>query len=73
MGFEPMFRMGEANVDESFDPRKTKWLDAGMNFYPAQKAKRSDQVKLTVHYLKEQRIDENETAQGLSLRAQVSW
>ena len=26
MGLEPLFRMGEAYVDESFDPRKTKWL-----------------------------------------------
>jgi len=73
MGLEPMFRMGEASVDESFDPRKTKWLDAGMNFYPAPKAKRADQVKLTVHYLKEERVDENETAQGVSVRAQVTW
>ena len=73
LGLEPMFRMGEATVDESFDPRTTKWLDAGMNFYPAQKAKRTDQVKLTVHYLKEDRVDENESAQGVSLRAQVSW
>ena len=73
MGLEPMFRMGEATVDESFDPRTTKWLDAGMNFYPAQKAKRTDQVKLTVHYLRENRVDENETAQGMSMRAQVIW
>jgi len=73
MGIEPMFRMGEASVDESFDPRKTQWLDAGMNFYPALKAKRADQVKLTAHYLREDRVDENETAQGLSMRAQVSW
>ena len=73
MGFEPMFRMGEATVDESFDPRTTRWLDAGMNFYPAQKAMRSDQVKLTVHYLKEDRVDENESAQGVSVRAQITW
>ena len=68
-----MFRMGEATVDESFDPRTTRWLDAGMNFYPAQKAMRSDQVKLTVHYLKEDRVDENESAQGVSVRAQITW
>ena len=73
MGFEPMFRMGEATVDESFDPRTTKWLDAGMKFYPAQKAKRTDQVKLTLHYLRENRVDENETAQGMSMRAQLIW
>jgi len=73
LGLEPMFRMGEATVDESFDPRKTRWLDAGMNFYPAPKAKRADQVKLTVHYLLEERMDEDETAQGLSARAQVKW
>ena len=72
-GLEPMFRMGEATVDESFDPRKTRWIDAGMNFYPAPKAKRTDQVKLTLQYLREERIDENETAQGMSARAQVLW
>ena len=72
-GFEPMFRMGEATVDESFDPRRTKWLDAGLNFYPAPKAKRADQMKITVHYLSENRIDEGERAQGLSSQVQLSW
>ena len=73
MGLEPMFRMGQATLNESFEPRQTKWLDAGLNIYPAQKAKRADQVKLTIHYLKEDRVDENEIAQGISTRAQVTW
>jgi hypothetical protein len=72
-GFEPMFRMGEATVDESFDPQRTKWLDAGLNFYPAPKAKRADQMKITIHYLSENRIDEGERAQGLSSQIQLSW
>ncbi|MAY80451.1 MAG: hypothetical protein CL930_06650 [Deltaproteobacteria bacterium] len=72
-GFEPMFRMGETTNDQGFDPRKTVWLDAGLNIYPAAKARRSDQVKLTVHYLSENRIDEGEHAQGVSSRVQVRW
>ena len=73
LGFEPMFRMGEATVDEAFDPQTTKWLDMGLNYYPALKAKRIDQVKLTLHYLSEHRVDEKERAQGLSTRVQITW
>jgi hypothetical protein len=73
-GIEPMFRMGESTVDESFDAQRTTWMDAGLNFYPAaKKARRADQVKVTVHYLNENRVDEGERAQGLSTQVQVSW
>ena len=73
MGLEPMFRMGTATIDESFDPQTlTRWLDLGLNYYPALKAKRADQVKITLHYLSpEHRIDESaERAQGISSRVQ---
>ena len=73
MGFEPMFRMGSATIDESFDPQTTNWIDVGLNYYPALKAKRADQVKITLHYLSEHRVDESERAQGLSSRVQVSF
>ena len=73
LGFEPMFRMGQSTIDESFDPQTTKWLDMGLNYYPSVKAKRMDQVKITVHYLSEDRVDEDERAQGLSTRVQVTW
>ena len=73
MGLEPMFRMGTATIDESFDPQTTRWLDLGLNYYPALKAKRADQVKITLHYLSEHRIDESERAQGISSRVQVSF
>ena len=73
-GLEPMFRMGESSIDQSFDPQRTKWIDAGLNFYPAAKrAKRADQVKITAHYLSENRVDEGERAQGVSTQVQVSW
>ena len=72
-GFEPMFRMGSATIDESFDPQTTRWIDMGLNFYPALKAKQVDQVKITLHYLNEHRVDENERAQGVSSRVQVSF
>ena len=73
MGLEPMFRMGSATIDESFDPQTTNWIDVGLNYYPALKAKRADQVKITLHYLSEHRVDESERAQGLSSRVQVSF
>lgn len=73
LGLEPMFRMGESTVDESFDPQTTRWIDLGLNYYPALKAKRKDQVKVTLHYLSEDRVDEDERARGLSTRVQVSW
>ena len=73
LGFEPVFRMGESTIDQSFDAQTTKWLDVGLNYYPAVKANRIDQVKITVHYLSENRVDEGETAQGLSVRVQVTW
>ena len=68
-----MFRMGTATIDESFDPQTTRWVDLGLNYYPALKAKRADQVKITMHYLSENRIDEGERAQGISSRVQVSF
>jgi len=73
MGLEPIFRMGAATVDESFDPLTTRWMDVGLNFYPALKAKRADQVKVTLQYLSEDRVDEDERAQGISSRVQVSF
>jgi len=73
LGFEPVFRMGEVDQDQSFDPRKTKWVDAGLNFYPAQASDRPDRVKLTVHYLSEDRVSEGEKAQGVSALAQITW
>ncbi len=73
LGFEPVFRMGEASVDESFDPRETQWIDAGLNFYPAQASDRPDRVKLTAHYLSEDRVTEGERAQGVSALAQITW
>ena len=73
MGLEPMFRMGTATIDESFDPQTTRWIDLGLNFYPAIKAKRADQVKITLQYLSENRVDEDERAQGISSRVQVSF
>ena len=73
MGLEPMFRMGTATIDESFDPQTTRWVDLGLNFYPAIKAKRADQVKITLQYLSENRVDEDERAQGISSRVQVSF
>lgn len=72
-GFEPIFRMGESTIDEAFDPQTTRWLDMGLNYYPALKASRRDQVKITLHYLSENRVDEDERASGLSTRVQVSW
>jgi len=73
LGLEPMARMGEALSDESFDTRKTVWIDAGLNFYPAQNAERSDQVKITTHYLSENRVSEGEHAQGIATQVQVRW
>ncbi len=48
-------------------------MDVGLNFYPALKAKRADQVKVTLQYLSEDRVDEDERAQGISSRVQVSF
>jgi hypothetical protein len=73
LGFEPMARLGEVSKDQSFDTRQTRWIDAGLNYYPAQQSDRPDRVKLTVHYLSENRITEGEHAQGVSALAQVTW
>ncbi len=72
-GFEPVFRMGEVTEDESFDPRATFWLDVGLNVYPAHKANRADRVKLTAHYLSENRRSEGERAQGFATMVQLIW
>ena len=73
LGLEPVFRMGEVIEDQSFDPRKTRWINAGLNLYPAHKANRPDRVKLSAHYLSENRITEGEKARGFATMAQIIW
>ncbi len=73
MGLEPIFRLGWAVEDQSFDPRQTVWTDAGFNLYPVQEEGSKDTVKLTAQYISESRVTELETARGLSVQAQIKW
>jgi hypothetical protein len=73
LGLEPMARMGEAKEDQSFATRTTRWIDAGLNFYPVAGDARPNQVKITVHYLSENRVTEGELAQGIASQAQITW
>jgi len=72
-GLEPIFRMGWVEEDQSFEPRTTRWTDAGMNVYPGFDGDNPDAVRFTLQYLSENRVTEQEVARGVSVRAQVKW
>jgi hypothetical protein len=63
-GLEPMIRAGFVAEDETFDPRLTGWIDAGLNFYPLADEEEPDAVKLTILYNGQRRFTEQEEAHG---------
>jgi hypothetical protein len=72
-GIEPMFRVGTLVEDQTFAPRTTQWLEAGMNYYPHQQSEDPNAVRLTLQYTGENRITEQEIAHGVVGLLQLVW
>ena len=72
-GLEPMARPGFVAADQTFDPRITGYVDAGINFYPIAGTATPDAVKLTVAYLGERRFSEQEQAHGGAVELRVKF
>lgn len=71
VALEPIARVGFVAKDETFDPRLTGWIDAGVSLYPAADADRPDRVRLSLQYLGERRFTEREEAHGASVAARL--
>lgn len=63
-GVAPIGRLGLTLLDEDIDPRTTGWADLGLSFYPRADEPDPNVLKVTVQYVGERRITENEDAHG---------
>jgi hypothetical protein len=63
-GLAPIVRLGWVGADQSFYARETIWTEAGATIYLAEGDGRPDGLRLTVQYLGEWRLTDNERAQG---------
>jgi len=70
-GVEPVVRMGWVEEDQTFFPRQTWWGEAGINVYPFLHGQRVDQLKLTLQYVGEFHVVENEQAHGTLAQAML--
>lgn len=77
LGVEPIGRLGTTVEDRAFDPRRTRWADAGVNLYPValrdRAARGADAVKITLQAQAENRVTEGEVARGGSAQVQVRF
>ncbi len=72
-GIEPVARLGWVEEDQTFFPRQTWWGEAGLNVYPDLEGERVDQLKLTIQYVGEFHVVEDEQAHGALAQAQLSF
>ena len=73
IGLEPIARAGFVADDQTFDPRITGYIDAGLNLYPILGAANPDGVRLAVLYLGERRFSEREEAHGGATFLQIKF
>ncbi len=71
IALEPIARVGLVELDESFDPRLTGFLEGGLSFYPAAHGSRADRVRVTAQYLGERRFSEQEDGHGGVLSGRI--
>jgi hypothetical protein len=71
LGLEPSLRLGFVNADQTFDPRLTGYVDAGVSFYPI--ASDPGAVRIWLTYLGERRFTEGEDAHGGSTSVQIRF
>ncbi len=73
LGVEPLARIGRVVEDASFDPRTTIWSEGGVNLFPDRLGVDPDAVRVTLAYVGEYRITEQESSHGLLAQVQLQW
>ena len=71
IGLAPIARVGYSAEDQSFAPRNTLFLEAGLTVYPM--PDEPDDLKIVAQYLGERRLTEDEDAHGAILQLQLTW
>jgi hypothetical protein len=71
IGLAPIARVGYSAEDQSFAPRNTLFLEAGLTVYPM--PDEPDDLKIVAQYLGERRLTEDEDAHGAILQLQLAW
>ncbi len=73
LSIAPIGRFGWTQEDQAFSPRDSFWAEAGATVYLGNKSGRPDDMSLTLQYLGERRVTDNENAHGTVFRAQLRW
>ena len=73
LGLAPMARVGWLREDESFDPINSLRTEAGLSIYVQGGSREPDDMRMTIEYLGERRLDEGETAHGVVGQLQLRW
>lgn len=71
-GLEPAARIGYTIEDQTFDPRRTVYTEAGANLYLRPRAN-PQSLKLSLHYVGELRVSEQDEAHGALVQLQLKW
>jgi len=71
VGLQPSGRVGFINVDQTFSPRLTGYVNAGLSFYPI--AANPNAVRIWLAYIGERRFTEREDAHGGQAAVQISF
>ncbi|MEZ4447388.1 MAG: porin [Polyangiaceae bacterium] len=71
LALEPSARAGFVNDDQTFDPRLTGYIDAGLSIYPI--VEDPGAVRIWLTYLGERRFTEGEEAHGGTAELQVRF
>jgi hypothetical protein len=71
LGLEPSARGGFVNDDQTFDPRLTGYIDAGLSFYPV--VENPNLVRIWLTYLGERRFTVGEEAHGVLSSIQIRF
>jgi hypothetical protein len=73
MAVSPIARLGWSAEDQSFDPRETMWTEAGASLHLRAFRNDPDAMRITLQYLGERRLSEDETAHGAVAQLQLTF
>lgn len=69
----PLGRYGVSVADQTFAPRRTIEIEAGLAFFPRADLDDPNKLRFILQYDGEQRLPEGEVAHGAVLHAQLRW
>ncbi len=73
LGLEPAARIGATVEDRETSPRRVEYQEAGLTWYPRHQDERIDSLKISAQYRGEDRVTEEERADGFTLGVQLLW